>query len=43
VPRQRREMCKILDISSTNLDVMLDRLRNRTRACLGAKGVEASR
>jgi RNA polymerase sigma-70 factor (ECF subfamily) len=37
----RAEICKILDITSTNLDVMLHRLRNRTRECLEAKTVEA--
>lgn len=35
----REEICKILDITSTNLDVMLHRLRNRTRECLEAKSV----
>jgi RNA polymerase sigma-70 factor (ECF subfamily) len=35
----RREICKILDVSSSNLDVMMFRLRNRTRECLEAKAV----
>jgi RNA polymerase sigma-70 factor (ECF subfamily) len=38
----RREICKILDVTSTNLDVMLHRLRNRTRECLEAKAVGPS-
>jgi RNA polymerase sigma-70 factor (ECF subfamily) len=40
---ERREICKILDVTSTNLDVMLYRLRNRTRECLERKEVERSR
>lgn len=35
------EICKILDVSITNLGVMLYRLRNRTRECLEAKDVTA--
>lgn len=35
------EICKILDVTVTNLGVMLYRLRNRTRECLEAKDVEA--
>lgn len=35
----RHEICKILDVSSTNLDVMMHRLRNRTRECLESKAV----
>jgi len=35
------EICKILDVSVTNLGVMLYRLRNRTRECLESKDVEA--
>lgn len=38
----RKEICKVLDVTSTNLDVMLHRLRNRTRECLEAKSVGAS-
>ncbi len=38
----RREICKILEVTSTNLDVMLHRLRNRTRECLEAKAVGPS-
>jgi RNA polymerase sigma-70 factor (ECF subfamily) len=33
------EICKILDVTATNLGVMLYRLRNRTRECLEAKSV----
>lgn len=33
------EICKILDVSTTNLGVMLYRLRNRTRECLEGKDV----
>jgi RNA polymerase sigma-70 factor (ECF subfamily) len=36
----RAEICKILEVTSTNLDVMLYRLRNRTRECLEEKSVE---
>jgi len=35
------EICKILEISDTNLGVMLYRIRNRLRECLEAKGVAA--
>lgn len=31
------EVCKILEVSNTNLGVMLFRLRNRVRECLEAK------
>ena len=34
-----KEICKILDVSVTNLGVMLFRIRNRLRECLEAKGV----
>jgi RNA polymerase sigma-70 factor (ECF subfamily) len=34
------EICKILDVSATNLGVMIYRLRNRTRECLETKDVE---
>ena len=34
------ELCKILDVSRTNLGVLLHRARNRLRECLEAKGVE---
>ena len=34
------EICKILGVTSTNLGVMLYRVRNRTRECLEAKGVD---
>jgi len=33
------EICKILDVSDTNLGVMLHRVRNRLRECLESKGV----
>lgn len=35
------EICKILDVTVTNLGVMLHRARNRLRECLEAKGIEA--
>ncbi len=34
------EICKILEVSRTNLGVLLYRGRNRLRECLEAKGVE---
>ena len=34
------EICKILEITSTNLGVLLHRVRNRLRECLEAKGIE---
>jgi len=34
------EICKILDVSATNLGVMLFRARNRLRDCLESKGIE---
>jgi RNA polymerase sigma-70 factor (ECF subfamily) len=33
------EICKILEVTATNLGVMLHRLRNRLRECLERKGV----
>lgn len=33
------EICNILDVSRTNLGVLLHRVRNRLRECLEAKGV----
>jgi len=36
------EICKILDVSDTNLGVMLHRLRNRVRECLESKGITGS-
>jgi RNA polymerase sigma-70 factor (ECF subfamily) len=36
------EICKILDVSTTNLGVLLHRVRNRLRECLEAKGVRGS-
>ena len=38
----RQEICKVLEVTATNLDVMLHRLRNRTRECLEAKSVGTS-
>ena len=35
-----QEICKILEITSTNLGVLLYRVRNRLRECLEAKGIE---
>jgi RNA polymerase sigma-70 factor (ECF subfamily) len=34
------EICKILDITHTNLGVLIYRVRNRLRECLEARGVE---
>ncbi|MEE8349366.1 MAG: sigma-70 family RNA polymerase sigma factor [Acidobacteriota bacterium] len=34
------EICKILDVTHTNLGVLLYRVRNRLRECLEARGVE---
>ena len=34
------EICKILDISHTNLGVLMYRVRNRLRECLEARGVK---
>ena len=34
------EICNILDVSRTNLGVLLHRVRNRLRECLEAKGIE---
>lgn len=36
------EICRILEVSRTNLGVMLHRLRNRVRECLETKGVTGS-
>ncbi|HUH02956.1 MAG TPA: sigma factor-like helix-turn-helix DNA-binding protein [Kofleriaceae bacterium] len=33
------EICNILEVSATNLGVMLHRLRNRLRECLERKGI----
>ena len=33
------EICKILEVTATNLGVMLHRVRNRLRACLEARGI----
>lgn len=33
------EICKVLDVTSTNLGVMLFRARNRLRECLESKGI----
>ncbi len=36
------EICKILEVSSTNLGVMMYRVRNRLRLCLEARGIGRS-
>lgn len=36
----RQEICEVLQVTTTNLDVMLHRLRNRTRECLEMKNVD---
>jgi RNA polymerase sigma-70 factor (ECF subfamily) len=36
---ETKEICKILDVTATNLGVMLFRARNRLRDCLEAKGI----
>ena len=35
-----QEICKILEVTRTNLGVLLYRVRNRLRECLEAKGIE---
>ena len=35
-----QEICKILEVTRTNLGVLLHRVRNRLRECLEAKGIE---
>ena len=35
-----REICKILEVTRTNLGVLLYRVRNRLRECLESKGIE---
>ena len=35
-----QEVCKILDVTRTNLGVLLHRVRNRLRECLEARGIE---
>lgn len=35
-----QEICKILEVTSTNLGVLLHRVRNRLRECLEGKGIE---
>ena len=35
-----QEICKILEVTRTNLGVLLHRARNRLRECLEAKGIE---
>ncbi len=37
------EICKILDVTGTNLGVLMFRVRNHLRECLEAKGVKNSR
>ena len=36
---ESEEVCKILDVTLTNLGVLLSRARNRLRECLEKKGV----
>jgi RNA polymerase sigma-70 factor (ECF subfamily) len=36
------EICKILEVSHTNLGVLFHRVRNRLRECLEAKGIEGA-
>jgi len=36
---ETEEICKILDVTRTNLGVMLFRSRNRLRECLEQKGI----
>ncbi len=36
---ESKEICKILEVTVTNLGVLLYRARNRLRECLEAKGV----
>ncbi len=35
-----QEICKILEVTRTNLGVLLHRVRNRLRECREAKGIE---
>ncbi len=35
-----KEICKILEVTRTNLGVLLHRVRNRLRECLEARGIE---
>ena len=37
---ETEEICKILDVTRTNLGVLLHRVRNRLRECLETKGIE---
>ncbi len=37
---ETEEICKILDVTRTNLGVLLHRVRNRWRECLETKGIE---
>ncbi|MBI3302262.1 MAG: hypothetical protein HYZ72_09350 [Deltaproteobacteria bacterium] len=37
-----QEMCKILQVTRTNLGVLLYRVRNRLRECIEAKGLRGS-
>jgi DNA-directed RNA polymerase specialized sigma24 family protein len=36
------EICKILQVTRTNLGVLLHRVRNRLRECIEAKGLRSS-
>ena len=37
------EMCKVLEVTRTNLEVLLYRARNRLRECLEAKSMRGER
>ena len=37
---ETEEICKILDVTRTNIGVLLHRARNRLRECLETKGIE---
>jgi hypothetical protein len=39
---ETKETCKILEVTRTNLGVLLYRARNRLRACLERLGIEGS-
>ena len=38
--KDTEEICKVLEVTRTNLGVLLHRVRNRLRECLEAKGIE---
>ncbi len=39
---ETEEICKILEVTRTNLGVLFHRVRNRLRECLEAKGIEGA-